>query len=95
MATNLTSHFVSATTTIDSNAGRIRGYNFTSHSTAVKSVVFQDNYVSAGDTGTQVLKFELNSGGSNDTYLEDAGIRYFTNLHVTVPTSVAGTVFTG
>ena len=62
MATNLTSHFVSATTTIDSNAGRIRGYNFTSHSTAVKSVVFHDNYVSAGDTGTQVLKIELNSG---------------------------------
>ena len=48
-----------------------------------------------GAAGSIIMKQRLIAGGSSDQYIEDAGIRYFTNLHVTVPTSVAGTVFTG
>jgi hypothetical protein len=91
MATNIKSSFVSATGTIDSSSGRIRGYSFVNNSTSIKELTLRDG----GATGDIVLKVQLNSGGATDQYIEDAGIRYETNLHITVPTSAAGTVFTG
>jgi|TARA_R100001509_G_scaffold158576_1_gene123908 hypothetical protein len=91
MATNIKASFVSATGTVDSSSGRIRGYSFVNNSTAVKELILRDG----GASGDTILKVQLNSGGSSDQYIEDAGIRYETNLHITVPTSAAGTIFTG
>ena len=38
MATNIKASFVTATGTIDSSSGRIRGYSFVNNSTAIKEL---------------------------------------------------------
>jgi cyanophycinase-like exopeptidase len=50
-----------------------------------------------GAAGSIIMKQRLIAGGSSDQYIEDAGIRYETNLHVTMNAgvSVAGTFFVG
>ena len=68
MATNIKASFVSATGTIDSSSGRIRGYSFVNNSTSIKEVILRDG----GASGDTVLKVQLNSGGATDQYIEDA-----------------------
>tara|TARA_R100000995_G_scaffold54603_1_gene26810 strand:- start:543 stop:824 length:282 start_codon:yes stop_codon:yes gene_type:complete len=93
MATNIKAIFATSTSTIDSIPGRLRGYSIINGMTSATDIVLRDG----GSTGSVIMQQRVLAGGSSDQYIEDGGIRYQTNLHVTMNAgvSVTGTFFTG
>ena len=87
----LASH-VDATGTIVSGRTRIKGYQCLSGGTA-GDVIFRDG----GASGTIRLQFNVPANTNNPfaNIIPGEGILFYTDVHVTLPTSAKATVFYG
>ena len=92
MQTDVKSAHVEATGSVVPERTRIRGYQCLSGGTA-GDVIFRDG----GANGTIRLQFNVPANTNNPfaNIIPGEGILFYTNVHVTVPTSTKVTVFYG
>jgi hypothetical protein len=90
--TDVKSSHVDATGTIVSGRTRIKGYQCLSGGTA-GDVIFRDG----GASGTIRLQFNVPANTNNPfaNIIPGEGILFYTDVHVTLPTSAKATVFYG
>jgi hypothetical protein len=90
--TNVFSAHADATGTIYSGATNLAGYQALSGGTAGE-VVFRDG----GASGTVLLRFNIPANTNNPfaNLIPGNGIRFNTDIHVTLPTAAAVTIFCG
>jgi hypothetical protein len=90
--TNVFSAHADATGTIYSGATNLAGYQALSGGTAGE-VVFRDG----GASGTVLLRFNVPANTNNPfaNIIPGNGIRFNTDIHVTLPTAAAVTIFCG
>jgi len=90
--TNVFSAHADATGTIYAGATNLAGYQLLTGGTAGE-IVFRDG----GASGTVRLRVNISATPTNpfSTLLPGNGIRFNTNIHVTLPTSAAVTIFCG
>jgi hypothetical protein len=90
--TNVFSAQASATGVIYAGATNLAGYQCLSGGTA-GVIVFRDG----GASGTILLKIDISATGVNafGNLIPGNGIRFNTNIHVTLPASAAITIFCG
>ena len=90
--TNVFSAHADATGTIYSGATNLAGYQALSGGTAGE-VIFRDG----GASGTVRLRFNIPANTNNPfaNIIPGNGIRFNTNIHVTLPTNAAVTIFCG
>jgi hypothetical protein len=90
--TDVKSAHVEATGTIVSGRTRIKGYQCLSGGTA-GDVIFRDG----GASGTIRLQFNVPANTNNPfaNIIPGEGILFYTDVHVTLPTSAKATVFYG
>ena len=81
-----------ATGTIYSGATNLAGYQALSGGTAGE-IVFRDG----GASGTVLMRFNIPANTNNPfaNILPGTGIRFTTDIHVTLPTNAAVTIFCG
>ena len=92
MQTDVKASHVEATGTAVSERTRVRGYQCLSGGTA-GDIIFRDG----GATGTIRLQFNIPANTNNPfaNLIPGEGILFYTNVHVTLPTSAKVTVFYG
>jgi hypothetical protein len=90
--TNVFSAHADATGTIYAGAANLAGYQALSGGTAGE-VIFRDG----GASGTVLLRFNIPANTNNPfaNIIPGNGIRFKTNIHVTLPASAAATIFCG
>ena len=90
--TNVFSAHKDATGTIYSGATNLAGYQLLTGGTAGE-IVFRDG----GASGTVLLRVNIAATPTNpfSTLLPGNGIRFYTDIHVTLPTNAAVTIFCG
>lgn len=89
--TNVFSAHADATGTIYSGATNLAGYQLASGGTAGE-IVFRDG----GASGTIRLKVNITTNTAViSTLIPGNGIRFTTNIHVTLPTNAAVSIFCG
>jgi hypothetical protein len=90
--TNVFSAHADATGTIYAGATNLAGYQALAGSTAGE-IVFRDG----GSGGTVLLRINVPANQNNPfaNLIPGNGIRFNTNIHVTMPTGAAVTVFCG
>jgi hypothetical protein len=90
--TNVFSAHADATGTIYSGATNLAGYQALSGGTAGE-VIFRDG----GASGTVLLRFNVPANTNNPfaNIIPGNGIRFNTNIHVTLPGTAAVTIFCG
>jgi len=90
--TNVFSAHADATGTIYAGATNLAGYQALSGGTAGE-VIFRDG----GASGTILMKFNIPANTNNPfaNIIPGNGIRFNTNIHVTLPTNAAVTIFCG
>lgn len=90
--TNVFSAHLDATGTIYSGATNLAGYQALSGGTAGE-IIFRDG----GAGGTVLLRFNVPANTNNPfaNIIPGNGIRFNTNIHVTLPTSAVVTIFYG
>jgi hypothetical protein len=89
--TNVFSAHRDSTGTIYSGATNLAGYQLASGAVAGE-IVFRDG----GSGGTELLRVNITTNTAViSTLLPGNGIRFNTNIHVTLPTSAAVTIFCG
>jgi hypothetical protein len=90
--TNVFSAHKDATGTIYAGATNLAGYQALSGGTAGE-IVFRDG----GASGTVLLKFNIPANTNNPfaNLIPGTGIRFTTDIHVTLPASAAVTIFCG
>jgi len=90
--TNVFSAHRDSTGTIYSGATNLAGYQLLTGGTAGE-IVFRDG----GASGTVLLRVNISATPTNpfSTLLPGNGIRFLTDIHVTLPTSAALTIFCG
>ena len=89
--TNVFSKHASATGTIYNGAANVAGYQLASGGTAGE-IVFRDG----GSGGTELLRINITVNTAViATLLPGNGIRFNTNIHVTLPASASITIFCG
>jgi hypothetical protein len=90
--TNVFSSHADATGVIYAGATNLAGYQLLTGGTAGE-IVFRDG----GASGTVRLRVNISATPTNpfSTLLPGNGIRFTTNIHVTLPTSAAVTIFCG
>lgn len=90
--TNVFSAHADATGTIYSGATNLAGYQALSGGTAGE-VVFRDG----GASGTVLLRFNIPANTNNPfaNLIPGNGIRFNTDIHVTLPTNAVVTIFCG
>jgi hypothetical protein len=90
--TDVKSAHVEATGTIVSERTRVKGYQCLSGGTA-GDIIFRDG----GSSGTIRLQFNIPANTNNPfaNIIPGEGILFYTNVHVTLPTSAKVTVFYG
>jgi hypothetical protein len=89
--TNVFSAHADATGTIYAGATNIGGYQLASGATAGE-IIFRDG----GATGTVRLRVNITTNTAViSTLLPGNGIRFNTDIHVTLPTNAAVTIFCG
>ena len=91
MQTDIKAAHVEATGTIVSSRVRVKGYQCISGGTA-GDVIFRDG----GSSGTIRLQFNIGTGTQPiGLSLAGEGILFYTDVHMTLPTSAKITVFYG
>jgi len=92
MQTDVLSSHVEATGTMVSGRIRVKGYQCLSGGTA-GDIIFRDG----GASGTIRLQFNIPANTNNpfSNLIPGEGILFYTDVHVTVPTSAKVTVFYG
>ena len=91
MQTDVKASHTEATGTIVSGRTRIKGYQCISGGTA-GDVIFRDG----GSSGTIRLQFNIGTGTQPiGLSIPGEGILFYTDVHVTLPTSAKATVFYG
>lgn len=90
--TNVFSAHRDSTGEIYAGATNLAGYQALSGGTAGE-IIFRDG----GASGTVLLKFNIPANTNNPfaNLIPGNGIRFTTNIHVTLPTSAAVTIFYG
>jgi hypothetical protein len=90
--TNVFSAHKDATGTIYAGAANLAGFQMLSGGTAGE-IVFRDG----GSGGTVLLRLNIPANTNNpvSTLIPGNGIRFTTDIHVTLPTSAAITIFCG
>ena len=90
--TNVFSQHRDATGTIYAGATNLAGYQALSGGTAGE-IVFRDG----GASGTVLLRFNIPANTNNPfaNLIPGNGIRFRTDIHVTLPTGAAVTIFCG
>jgi hypothetical protein len=90
--TNVFSAHADATGTIYAGATNLAGFQMLSGGTAGE-IVFRDG----GASGTIRMKLNIPANTNNpvSTLIPGNGIRFTTNIHVTLPASAAVTIFCG
>lgn len=90
--TNVFATHVEATGTAYAGATNLGGYQILGGGTA-GDIVFRDG----GATGTERLRFNISATPLNplSTLLPGNGIRFTTDIHVTLPTAAKITIFCG
>ena len=90
--TDVKASHVEATGTIVSQRTRVKGYQCLSGGTA-GDVIFRDG----GASGTIRLQFNVPANTNNPfaNIIPGEGILFYTDVHVTLPTSAKATVFYG
>jgi hypothetical protein len=90
--TNVFSAHRDSTGVIYAGATNLAGYQLLSGGTAGE-IVFRDG----GASGTVLMRVNIPATPTNpiSTLLPGTGIRFTTNIHVTLPTSAAVTIFCG
>jgi hypothetical protein len=90
--TDVKSSHVEATGTMVSGRTRVKGYQCLSGGTA-GDVIFRDG----GSSGTIRLQFNVPANTNNPfaNIIPGEGILFYTDVHVTLPTSAKATVFYG
>jgi hypothetical protein len=90
--TNVFSAHADATGTIYAGATNLAGYQALSGGTAGE-VIFRDG----GASGTVLLRFNIPANTNNPfaNIIPGNGIRFKTNIHVTLPASAVITIFCG
>tara|TARA_R110000868_G_scaffold185993_1_gene428157 strand:- start:507 stop:791 length:285 start_codon:yes stop_codon:yes gene_type:complete len=90
--TNVFAAHKDATGTIYAGATNLAGFQMLSGGTAGE-IVFRDG----GSGGTVLLKLNIPANTNNpvSTLIPGNGIRFTTDIHVTLPTSAAVTIFCG
>lgn len=90
--TNVFTAHADATGTIYAGATNLAGYQALSGGTAGE-VIFRDG----GASGTILMKFNIPANTNNPfaNLIPGNGIRFNTNIHVTLPASAAVTIFCG
>ena len=89
--TNVFSEHADATGTIYSGATNLAGYQVAPGGTAGE-IIFRDG----GASGTTRMIVHITTNGAvMSTLLPGNGIRFYTNIHVTLPTSASITIFCG
>ena len=90
--TNVFSAHADATGTIYSGATNLAGYQALSGGTAGE-IIFRDG----GASGTVLLRFNVPANTNNPfaNIIPGNGIRFNTNIHVTLPGTAAVTIFCG
>jgi hypothetical protein len=90
--TNVFTAHADATGTIYAGATNLAGYQALSGGTAGE-VIFRDG----GASGTILMKFNIPANTNNPfaNIIPGNGIRFNTNIHVTLPTNAAVTIFCG
>jgi hypothetical protein len=90
--TNVFSAHRDATGTIYAGATNLAGFQMLSGGTAGE-IVFRDG----GSGGTVLLRLNIPANTNNpvSTLIPGNGIRFTTNIHVTLPASAAVTIFCG
>ena len=92
MQTDVKSSHIEGTGTMLSGRARIKGYQCLSGGTA-GDIIFRDG----GASGTIRLQFNIPANTNNPfaNLIPGEGILFYTDVHVTVPTSAKITVFYG
>ena len=92
MQTDVKSAHIEATGTAVSERTRVRGYQCLSGGTA-GDIIFRDG----GATGPIRLQFNVPNNTNNPfaNIIPGEGILFYTNVHITLPTSAKVTVFYG
>jgi hypothetical protein len=90
--TNVFSAHRDSTGVIYAGATNLAGYQLLSGGTAGE-IIFRDG----GGSGTVLMRVNIPATPTNpiSTLLPGTGIRFTTNIHVTLPTSAAVTIFCG
>jgi hypothetical protein len=90
--TNVFSAHADATGTIYAGATNLAGYQALSGGTAGE-IIFRDG----GSGGTVLLRFNIPANSNNPfaNLIPGNGIRFNTNIHVTLPTAAVVTIFCG
>jgi hypothetical protein len=90
--TNVFSAHRDATGTIYAGATNLAGYQALSGG-AAGEIIFRDG----GASGTVLLRFNIPANTNNPfaNLIPGTGIRFNTNIHVTLPTSASITIFCG
>lgn len=90
--TNVFAAHADATGTIYAGATNLAGYQALSGGTAGE-VIFRDG----GASGTVLMKFNIPANTNNPfaNLIPGNGIRFTSNIHVTLPTGAAVTIFCG
>ena len=92
MQTDVKSSHIEGTGTMESGRTRVKGYQCLSGGTA-GDIIFRDG----GASGTIRLQFNIPANTNNpfSNLIPGEGILFYTDVHVTVPTSAKVTVFYG
>lgn len=89
--TNVVSSHADATGTVYSGATNLAGYQVAPGGTAGE-IIFRDG----GASGTTRMIVHITTNGAvMATLLPGNGIRFYTDIHVTLPASASITIFTG